>query len=103
MITALRGIDLYPGRKPISMRIQPPIQHGDRELQAVTHTLERKSRRQAGAGHRCCLPRFLTDDLRLYGRYAETVRMPSLFEDTVGFSSFLCPVYPVTVINRNVR
>lgn len=33
----------------------------------------------------------LTDDLRLYGRYAETVRMPSLFEDTVGFSGSSTP------------
>ena len=42
----------------------------------------------------------LTDDLRLYGRYAETVRMPSLFEDTVGFSGSSTRI-SVTVINRN--
>ncbi|CCW30334.1 heme receptor [Xenorhabdus nematophila F1] len=29
---------------------------------------------------------YVTDDLRLYTRYVEAVRMPSLFEDTVGFS-----------------
>ncbi|SFU90267.1 TonB-dependent receptor domain-containing protein [Xenorhabdus koppenhoeferi] len=29
---------------------------------------------------------YVTDDLRLYARYVEAVRMPSLFEDTVGFS-----------------
>ncbi|AOM42915.1 TonB-dependent receptor domain-containing protein [Xenorhabdus hominickii] len=29
---------------------------------------------------------YVSDDFRLYARYAEAVRMPSLFEDTVGFS-----------------
>ncbi|PHM69928.1 TonB-dependent receptor domain-containing protein [Xenorhabdus sp. KJ12.1] len=29
---------------------------------------------------------YITDDLRAYTRYAEAVRMPSIFEDTVGFS-----------------
>ncbi|WP_426578324.1 TonB-dependent receptor domain-containing protein [Xenorhabdus stockiae] len=29
---------------------------------------------------------YITDDLRVYTRYAEAVRMPSIFEDTVGFS-----------------
>lgn len=29
----------------------------------------------------------VTDDARIYARYAETVRMPSIFEDTVGFSA----------------
>ncbi|MDX7992178.1 TonB-dependent receptor domain-containing protein [Xenorhabdus littoralis] len=32
---------------------------------------------------------YVTDDLRLYTRYAEAVRMPSLFADTVGFSGSL--------------
>ncbi|MBC8953034.1 TonB-dependent receptor [Xenorhabdus sp. PB62.4] len=29
---------------------------------------------------------YVTDDFRIYTRYAEAVRMPSIFEDTVGFS-----------------
>ncbi|PHM58672.1 TonB-dependent receptor domain-containing protein [Xenorhabdus sp. KK7.4] len=29
---------------------------------------------------------FITDNLRVYTRYAEAVKMPSIFEDTVGFS-----------------
>ncbi|OTA19239.1 Outer membrane receptor protein, mostly Fe transport [Xenorhabdus beddingii] len=29
---------------------------------------------------------YITDDFRIYTRYAEAVRMPSIFEDTVGFS-----------------
>ncbi|CAM3653219.1 TonB-dependent receptor domain-containing protein [Xenorhabdus thuongxuanensis] len=29
---------------------------------------------------------YVTDDFRIYARYAEAVRMPSIFEDTVGFS-----------------
>ncbi len=32
---------------------------------------------------------YVTDDFRLYTRYAEAVRMPSLFNDTVGFSGTL--------------
>lgn len=31
---------------------------------------------------------FLNDNARIYGRYAESVRMPSIFEDTIGFSGF---------------
>ncbi|MDE9467627.1 TonB-dependent receptor, partial [Xenorhabdus bovienii] len=29
---------------------------------------------------------YVTDNFRLYTRYAEAVRMPSIFEDTIGFS-----------------
>ncbi|MDC9593892.1 TonB-dependent receptor domain-containing protein [Xenorhabdus sp. IM139775] len=32
---------------------------------------------------------YVTDDLRLYTRYVEAVRMPSIFADTVGFSGTL--------------
>ncbi|MEX0445690.1 TonB-dependent receptor [Xenorhabdus sp. SGI246] len=31
---------------------------------------------------------YITDNFRIYTRYAEAVRMPSIFEDTVGFSGF---------------
>ncbi|KER02893.1 TonB-dependent receptor [Photorhabdus temperata] len=30
---------------------------------------------------------YVSDNVRIYARYAEAVRMPSIFEDTVGFSS----------------
>lgn len=91
--TALRGIDPYTGQETYLYEYGPhPIQHGDREVQPVTHTWKEKPRRQASAWTPMLSASVhLTDDLRLYGRYAETVRMPSLFEDTVGFSGSSTP------------
>ncbi|MBW5408448.1 TonB-dependent receptor domain-containing protein [Morganella morganii] len=90
---ALRGIDPYTGQETYLYEYgNLPISAGDRELQAVTHTWKEKPRRQASAWTPMLSASVhLTDDLRLYGRYAETVRMPSLFEDTVGFSGFSAP------------
>ncbi|MEY1088405.1 TonB-dependent receptor [Morganella morganii] len=91
--TALRGIDPYTGQETYLYEYGSlPISTGDRELQAVTHTWKEKPRRQASAWTPMLSASVhLTDDLRLYGRYAETVRMPSLFEDTVGFSGMSYP------------
>lgn len=91
--TALRGIDPYTGQETYLYEYDNlPISHGDREEQPVTHTWKEKPRRQASAWTPMLSASVhLTDDLRLYGRYAETVRMPSLFEDTVGFSGSSVP------------
>lgn len=90
---ALRGIDPYTGKETYLYEYgNLPISTGDRELQAVTHTWKEKPRRQASAWTPMLSASVhLTDDLRLYGRYAKTVRMPSLFEDTVGFSGMSYP------------
>ncbi|MGJ7252059.1 TonB-dependent receptor domain-containing protein [Morganella morganii] len=91
--TTLRGIDPYTGKETYLYEYGSlPISAGDRELQAVTHTWKEKPRRQASAWTPMLSASVhLTDDLRLYGRYAETVRMPSLFEDTIGFSGMSYP------------
>lgn len=91
--TALRGIDPYTGKETYVYEYNDyPIMDGDKVLQPVTHTWKEKPRRQAGAWTPVLSASVhLTDDLRLYGRYAETVRMPSLFEDTVGFSGISFP------------
>ncbi|WP_235845300.1 TonB-dependent receptor domain-containing protein [Morganella psychrotolerans] len=91
--TSLRGIDPYTGKETYVYEYNDyPIMAGDRVLQPVTHTWKEKPRRQAGAWTPVLSASVhLTDDLRLYGRYAETVRMPSLFEDTVGFSGISFP------------
>ncbi|HCM64476.1 MAG TPA: TonB-dependent receptor [Morganella sp. (in: Bacteria)] len=91
--TSLRAIDPYTGKETYVYEYNDyPIMDGDKVLQPVTHTWKEKPRRQAGAWTPVLSASFhLTDDLRLYGRYAETVRMPSLFEDTVGFSGISFP------------
>lgn len=91
--TSLRGIDPYTGKETYVYEYNDyPIMAGDKVLQPVTHTWKEKPRRQAGAWTPVLSASVhLTDDLRLYGRYAETVRMPSLFEDTVGFSGISFP------------
>ena len=91
--TSLRGIDPYTGKETYVYEYNDyPIMAGDKVLQPVTRTWKEKPRRQAGAWTPVLSASVhLTDDLRLYGRYAETVRMPSLFEDTVGFSGISFP------------
>ena len=81
-------------------KMEKVIKRVNSEINKITPTLEqwekmKKAQRTAHAWSPSFgITAFITDNIRLYARYTETKRMPSIFEDTIGYSlDAITPLY----------